>query len=401
MRISFFADNFYPELSGIPDSILITGKELVQRGHQVCYVAPHYGARDYEVVARALPQRPEYLEGMPVFRLPSIPLLRSPTGQSRIALPTGRSFSFLHAFKPDILHTHSPYGAGLEALRAAKMLRVPLVGTNHTPVEEFYRFAPNIARRLDAWYYNHCALITTPYQGLVSRMQEKGFKRPGRAMPNPLELSLFYPARNEEEREHLRAEMGLSGPVVIYSGRLASEKRVDVLLHAIKLLVPKFPSLTLLVTGLGIEAHSLHTLAQELDIEGRVRFTGFVPQDELARYYRAADVFAIMSTADSQSLSLMQAYATGIPAVCADSRGLHDYTPSDCGFLVEPGNHHTLAGKLKLLLNDSALRERMGKAAATFVKTFSPEKIVTEWEKIYRDAIVRNLSLKTASVQSG
>lgn len=400
MRIAFFADNFYPELSGISDSILITGTELVRRGHRVCYVAPRYSARDYEVVARALPEEPEYIKGMPVVRLPSVRLLRSPTGQSRIALPTGRSFSFLRAFKPDIIHTHSPYGTGLEALRIAKKFGVPLVGTNHTPVEEFYRFAPSIARRLDAYYYNHCAYITAPYQALITSMQQKGFKRSGKAIPNPVELPLFYPVQNEDEKDALRKDMGLAEPVVIYSGRIASEKRIDVLLHAVKLLTPHFPSLSLLITGLGVEHHNLRILAHQLAIEKWVHFTGFVPPDELARYYRASDAFVIMSTADSQSLSLMQAYATGVPAVCARSKGLPDYTPSDCGFLVEPGDHRALAEKLKLLLNDDALRERMGKAAVTFAKTLSPEKIAKEWEEIYRNTIDRNLSLENASVQS-
>jgi len=195
--------------------------------------------------------------------------------------------------------------------------------------------------------------------------------------------------------------MGLAEPVVIYSGRIASEKRIDVLLHAVKLLTPHFPSLSLLITGLGVEHHNLRILAHQLAIEKWVHFTGFVPPDELARYYRASDAFVIMSTADSQSLSLMQAYATGVPAVCARSKGLPDYTPSDCGFLVEPGDHRALAEKLKLLLNDDALRERMGKAAVTFAKTLSPEKIAKEWEEIYRNTIDRNLSLENASVQSG
>ena len=102
MRIAFFSDNFYPELSGISDTITITGCELKKRGHDICFVAAHYSAKDYAVANRQAPKSPadDTVEGMPIVRLPSLPLPFSPTGQSRFALPFGGSFKFLKEFKP-------------------------------------------------------------------------------------------------------------------------------------------------------------------------------------------------------------------------------------------------------------------------------------------------------------
>ena len=65
-----------------------------------------------------------------------------------------------------------------------------------------------------------------------------------------------------------------------------------------------------------------------------------------------------MSTAETQSLSLMQAYASGTPALAARSRGLVDYTPEGCGFLIEPGNVTELADNIAVLLSDHDLRQR-------------------------------------------
>ena len=385
MRIAFFSDNFYPELSGITDTIITTGKELKKRGHKVVYICPRYSPQDYAVGKRQYPikKNDDTIDGMPIVRLPSMPMPLSPTGQSRFAFPIGSSFSFLDSFKPQVIHTQSPYGTGWEALRAAARYHVPLVGTNHTAIEDFVPFGMRgIMRWYDAWYYNHCDFVTTPYAALLRRMGEKGFHKPGRAVANPAELQAFEPATPEEKSEHKRS-FGLVGPVVLYAGRLGVEKRVDVVVRAIALLVKDFPTITLVATGHGAAESGLKKLAQKLGIGRRVKFTGFLSRSTLPNVYKTADVFAMMSTSDSQSIALMQAYSSGVPAVCARARGLPDYTPKEAGFLVEPGDHKALAEKLKLLLNDSYLRERMGAAAAGYVKKFSPKKIATEWEQIY------------------
>lgn len=387
MRIAFFSDNFYPELSGITDTIIMTGKELKKRGHEVCYIGPYYSPKNYLKAGLQYPNNNEddAIDGMQIMRLPSLPVPFSPTGQSRFALPVGKSIQRLTAFKPDIIHTQSSYGVGLEALRVSRLLHVPLVGTNHTAVEDFFPLQ-SIMRAYDSWYYNHCEFVTTPYSGLITRMREKGFKKPARAVANPVELVAFTPT-TPKERDEYKNSFGLLWPVILYVGRLGVEKNVDVILHAVALLVKKFPTLTFVITGHGAAEDRIKKLVQKLAIGRHVHFTGFLSRAMLPHVHKTADVFAMMSTSDSQSIALMQAYASGIPAVCARARGLPDYTPSDCGFLVEPGDCHALAEKLSLMLSDDALRERMGKAAAEYAKRFATGIIAKEWEGVYRDVL--------------
>ncbi len=390
MRIAFFSDNSYPELSGIADTILITGRELKKRGHEIVYVGPHYSPTDYAVAGRTYPKTPadDQVDGMRFVRLPSVPLPFSPTGQSRFAFPLGASYSHLHAFKPDLIHTNSPYGVGWEARSAAKRFNIPLIGSNHTAIEDFLPLQ-SIARRYDARYYNHCSFVSAPYEKLLTRMREVGFRNRSRAVSNPVRLDVFTPVSAGEKTAAKRA-LGLTGPVLLTSGRLAVEKNVHLALRGLALLVPNFPTCTLIMTGHGSEEARLRSLATTLGIEKNVRFTGFIEKEQLVQVYAAADVFAFMSTSDSQSIALMQAYASGIPAVCARARGLPDYTSPEVGFLVEPGDHQALAEKLKLLLDDDALRERMGAAAHAFVKKLAPEKIADEWEQIYASAIAEH-----------
>jgi glycosyltransferase involved in cell wall biosynthesis len=241
-------------------------------------------------------------------------------------------------------------------------------------------------RAYDAWYYNHCSFVSAPYNGLIARMREKGFTKPGRAVANPVDLSAFSPATPLEREEHRRS-FGVTGPVVLYVGRLGVEKRLDVILRGIALLKEELPALTFVMTGHGAAEERLRALARELHIEKNVRFTGFLSRATLPHVYKAADVFAMMSTSDSQSLALMQAYASGMPAVCARARGLPDYTPSSCGYLVAPGDYRALAEKLSLLLRNDSMRARMGEAGRTFSKQFSPDTIAREWEDRYRGVL--------------
>jgi glycosyltransferase involved in cell wall biosynthesis len=120
-----------------------------------------------------------------------------------------------------------------------------------------------------------------------------------------------------------------------------------------------------------------------LGIGKQVRFVGFVPPEKLEQLYCTAEVYAIMSTAETQSLSLMQAFANGVPAVAAAARGLVDYCPPQCGYQVAPGDIEALAERLIELLQNKPLREQMGIAGVEFVKKFSPTHVAEEWEVIY------------------
>ena len=392
MRIAFFSDNFYPEISGISDSIITLGETLAARGHAIAYVGPKYSTKDYARAKRS--KEPQELEQFAIKRIPSIRFPGgSPTGQGRIALPFGFSKKFIEEFKPDIIHVQSPYGLGIEALMTARKFHIPFVGTNHTPVEDFMSYSPirgnavvKAVCRYVSWYYNHCQYITTPSNDLLNTMRTQGLKIDGRAQPNPLELKDFNPAPADEKQE-LKTGFGFSGPVILYSGRLAPEKHVDVIIRSLVHVVSQRPDTKLVVTGHGSAELELRKLAKNLHLENNVVFAGFVEKPRLIQLYKATDIFVIMSTAETQSLSLMQAFASAVPACAANARAFKEYVPPECGFLIEPGDDTALASKLKYLLDNDSVRENMGKAGVHFVEQFSTHIVADAWEKIYSEAI--------------
>ncbi len=388
MRIAVFTDSFHPELGGIQDSIVSTARALGERGHQVVIYAPRAAPQDYRVAG--LPAREVELgDQVRVRRLFAVPVPGS-TGQSRLLLPTGRRWRELAPWRPDVLHTHTFLGAGWEALNAARHLRIPLVGTNHWAVGEFSMYVPFAARLFArrsiaavTRYYNRCTFVTGPSRSVLDEMLSAGLHPPCRVVSNPIDTALFRPA-TPAQRCVLKRALGFSDATILYAGRLAIEKNIDVLIRALARVAPQIPTAMLALAGHGTARDRLEQLARELGVAHQVRFLGTLDKTALADAYRAADVFALASTSETQSMVLLQAMSSGLPAVGARWRALPEYITDGTGLLAEPGNHEDFAAQLVTVLRQQPwLRTRMGEDAARAAQRCAISEVVAAWEEIY------------------
>lgn len=385
MRIAMFSDNFYPELSGISDSIMTTGRELARRGHEIAYYAPHYSAKDYQ--AMHLPNVTTIGPGTSIHRLPSMRFI-SGTGTSQAAIPLLASYPSLRRFNPDIIHFHHIFGAGLEAVFESRLLKKPLVETNHTPILEFFKYSPiqanwfkNVILHYDSWMYNRANFVSSPTRLIFESMKYTNSGIPHRAVSNPIDTDEFRPVEHQKKNGHPFT--------ILYAGRLAEEKKIDVVIRAAALARKKIPAIRVIVVGRGAHEAPLRSLARELGMENCVTFTGFVPSAHLPRYYAQSDVFAIMSTAETQSIVAMQALACAIPVIAADAWGFKEYITPAVGFLVSPDDVDGVAEKIIYLHDHPRERIQMGNDGQRYVAQFSIATIATIWETIYKDVIAR------------
>jgi 1,2-diacylglycerol 3-alpha-glucosyltransferase len=387
VRIVIFTDSFYPELGGIQDSISAMCRGLGGRGHEIRVCAPVAGPRDY--VIAGLPRREIELGGnVVVQRLFALPAPSS-TGQSRLVLPTGQRWRALVGLRPDIVHSHTFLGAGWEAVRTAQRLRVPLIGTNHWAVGEFADYVPvpaSLFHRISvgavARYYNQCDLVTGPSRCVIEELHASGLRRPRSVVSNPIDTVNFC-AVPPAERVRLKNALGFSKATVIYAGRLAVEKRIDVLIQALISLRREFPDVMLVLAGHGTGRHKLESLRHNLGVAPHVKFLGTLDAATLANAYRAADVFATASTSETQCMALLQAMSVGLPAVGARWRALPEYIPEGAGLLADPGKAADFADKLGAVLRKPSLREDMGRRARRFAEGFSLAVVLDRWEEIY------------------
>jgi 1,2-diacylglycerol 3-alpha-glucosyltransferase len=271
MRIAFFSENFYPELSGVSDSIILLARELSRQGHMIRFYAPWYPARDYHKIHTDA-HTSIFGKGIDIVRLPSSPYPTG-TGQGRLVVPLGWALRSLHRWRPDIIHVQQSYGVGLEAVLASRVLRVPLIGTVHESTSEFVYHSPiqgvivtRLLLRYASWFYNRCRYVTAPSSFLFSQMISNGFHRPHRALSNPIDVDRFHPA-DASQRALLRERFDIRGPAIIYAGRLAPEKHVDTCLRAFARTLKQVPDATLLISGYGSSEWALKELAKNLSIE--------------------------------------------------------------------------------------------------------------------------------------
>lgn len=385
MRIAIYSDFFYPELSGITDTIITTSKELARRGHKINFFVPKYCEEDYKKVS--CEGEINLHENITVTRFSSLHYPTG-TGQGRMVIPNALRAHKLSKFNPDLIHAQVIAGVGIEALIDSKILRKPLVGTNHTPIVEFLKYVPlkgrfikNFITKYDVWYYNQCKFVSSPCQQIFDEMEKLGFKAPHQVVPNPLDAHLFEPSK---EKDKLKKELGFGKYSLLYTGRLAKEKNIDLGIIAVSKLKNKIPDITYVIAGRGSEEENLRNMAKELGVEKNVIFFGYIKNEkEYARIYQASDVFLMMSTAETQSIAAMKALACGSPVLAANAWGLKDYINNENGFLIKPGDIDELTEKIEILYNNSELREKLGAGGVRFAEKLSISNVGDIWENIY------------------
>lgn len=385
MKIAIFSDNFHPELSGIADSTLETGTHLARRGHRVVFVAPRYGAKEYAVRGTA-PEQPVPGPQAAVVRLPSFPF-GGANGQGRVVLPFRRALRRL-PFRPDIVHVNLPFGVGIEGLMTAHAFGVPLVGTDHTPIKEFVRYSPirgSLVERcivgFNARFYRRCDFVSSPCRVILDELGRRGLKAPVRKISNPIRYAEFAGA---PDAAPMKKRFGFGPTTVLYAGRLAPEKHVDVVLRAVAEAVRLGTGVDLAIMGRGPQEDALRKLAAELGIGHLVHFLGFVPRESMPGIFAATEMFAVMSTAESQCMAAMNALAAGKPLIAADALGLGEYAREGRQTRVPPGSVAGAARAIVRLSGSPETRTACGKAGQEMVRAFAPETIAEEWESIYR-----------------
>lgn len=285
----------------------------------------------------------------------------------------------------DLLHLHSN-GLLIEAAASwAYQHNVPYVLTLYgTEIWHYTKRRPiDFFRRA----YMHARAVTFYSRRLMERAQELGLDRPG--------LSVIYPAvsesfaeRDPQTRASLKRELGVREPrLVVNVKRLHELAGQTYLLDAFAALGRA--DVRLVICGTGSLRESLEHQAKTIGIADRVTFAGLVPNDEVARYTAAADVFALPSLLEALPTVAVEALASGTPVVSADHPGgleLHELFEDDVT-VVPRRDVPTLARALGEAL--SAGRRTRPHTADVLTRLFRPPAIAAQYERLYRDMLGR------------
>lgn len=386
MKILIAGDTFYPDLNGCAYFTHRLALSLVERGHQVRVIAP---SRTF---------RSEWSErrGVKVFGVWSLPTIHY--ADFRFCLPwfiQKPIARVMQEFKPDVVHVQGHFMVGRTVVKVAKEMKLKVMGTNHFMPENLLPYL-HLPHRAEEWLkrlawndfrtiFETLDSVTSPTQTAVDLVKQYGFSAPIQALSNGIDLKRFRPGQNAatlKERYQLPNK-----PVMLYVGRLDTEKNVDLILRALAQVDPAVAP-HFLIGGKGFETKRLKALAQTLGLNDRVTFAGFVPDEELPFLYNAADAFVIAGTAELQSLVTLEAMASGLPVIGVDAMALPELVhDQENGYSFPPGDEARLAQAIRDLFSDEEQRKKMGQKSLEIVQAHSIDKVMATFESLYRQML--------------
>ncbi len=262
-------------------------------------------------------------------------------------------FLLYHAVRPvvervqrergfELIDAHYFYPDGVAAAMLGRRLDVPAVitarGTDVNLIAQ-HRFP----RRMIRWAARRAAAVVAVSQALKDKLAALGVE-PERihVLRNGVDLELFH----AEERDKLRAELGLHRPTLLSVGNLLGFKGHGLVIEALALL----PECGLVVAGDGPDRAAFEALARQCGVAERVRFVGSLAQQDLRRYYGAADALVLASSREGWPNVLLEAMACGTPVIATAVGGVPEIVTSrDAGILVKERSARALAHAVREL----------------------------------------------------
>jgi len=307
-------------------------------------------------------------------------------------------------------HLHTPHSLGIWKRR---QMESDFPG-DAAKFEKQYNFAKRIHHERLLYESAHLVLATTPPQLelLVGDYEVPAVKC--RMIPPGYDDNRFFPVSEATERS-LRQRFGFTGPVVMALGRLARNKGYDLLIQAFQLVAQRNQEVTLYLAVGGTNLTTLEesilgelkALVVQLDLNDRVRFGSFIADDQLADYYRAADVFVLSSRYEPFGMTAIEAMACGTPTVVTVHGGLYRaVTFGRHALYADPFDREDLGIMIYKVLKHPRLRARLSrmgahKARSLFTWTGIAQQLValverratesfalgdTDWDEPWNDA---------------
>ena len=294
-----------------------------------------------------------------------------------------------HELKYDFINSHY-WDAGVAGQHLSEVLGVPHVHTPHSlglwkkrqmesdypggaaKFEKQYNFTTRIHQERLLYESAHLVLATTPPQLELLQNDYEVPPEKCRMIPPGYDDNRFFPVSEATERA-LRQKLGFHGPVVMAIGRLARNKGYDLLLQAFQLVAQRHPQATLYLALGGTSLTpveekilgGLKNLVGELGLNDRVRFGNFIPDDLLADYYRAADVFVLSSRYEPFGMTAIEAMACGTPTVVTVHGGLYRaLTFGRHALYADPFDREELGIMICKVLKHPRLRARLARMGA-------------------------------------
>lgn len=377
LRIAVVTETYPPEINGVAMTLGRFVRALQDREHQVQLIRPRQSAED-------LPRDESNLEQ--VLR-PGVPIPRY--AGLRMGLPAKSTLRRIWSLKrPDVVHVVTEGPLGWSALAAANTLRIPVATDFHTNFHSYSRhyglgwLKKPIAAYLRK-FHNQARVTMVPSLTIRRDLESAGFRNL-EVVARGVDTQLFDPARRSQD---LRAAWGVpeQGLAVLYVGRIAPEKNLELLVRAFRAMARVCPDARLILVGDGPELAALKTAHPDFVCCGARR------GEDLACHYASADAFLFPSLTETFGNVLLEAMASGLPTVGFDYAAAAEHVRHGFNGLKAPyGNAGEFLAQSLRLTEDADLRRSLGREARSTALNLSWQHIFGRLEDIFMDIVRTN-----------
>jgi glycosyltransferase involved in cell wall biosynthesis len=382
-------DSYKPYISGITNYVELNKRYLEMAGHDVFVFT--FGDLDYK-------------DGEPrIIRSPGLPL--ADTGFYLSMRYTRDAKKLLQTM--DVVHVHHPFLSGRLALRYCRPLHIPIVYTNHTRydlyAQTYFSIMPEeiSTSMLQAYMPSFCdatELVIAPSKGMERVLRELKVESRIEVVPNGVDLKRFNDAKPLSRIDFGYKEDDI---ILVYAGRLALEKNLPFLFKSFAGIAQAISNVHLLVIGSGVQQYDeeIKSLAGELRLAERIKFTGRVQYDQLPAYLAMCDAFVTASVTEVHPLSVIEAMAAGLPVMGIHSVGVGDTIEDGVSGFLATHDLPAFTAKLTRLCLDLNLRAQMSasarKASQTYAIERTTQQMLNHYEKLVRESHPRKSSWRT------
>jgi glycosyltransferase involved in cell wall biosynthesis len=289
----------------------------------------------------------------------------------------------IRKFNPNILHIVSPFGFTLQGVQIARQLGIPVVASYHTDIPGFAEYWGLGALSSGLWAYfrwvhNQADITFVPTHFTQRQIEAQGFKRV-RIWGRGVDTTLYSPTRRSEAWRDRLSDEHPDMPIMLYTGRLAPEKRIELLLPVIQSL----HGVRLAIVGDGPQRSQL----EKLFAGTPTIFTGYLHGLELAQAYASADIFTFTGAKETFGNVILEAMASGLPVIAPNSGGVIEHIQDGVNGLLYPvGEERALTKTVEHLVHNPGLRQAMAKAAYEYSQHLSWEDIMRHLVDNYQEA---------------
>ncbi len=275
----------------------------------------------------------------------------------------------------------TPGPLGLAGLLAARLLGLRTSGIYHTDFPQYVRcltkdeMLEQATWRYMQWFYGGMDTIYVPSECYRRQLTDNGFDPAKlRVLPRGVDMDRFTPAKRDPA---FWGRFGLNGNLkLLYVGRISREKNLQTLIDAFRFVRTSTPNVDLVIVGDGPDREALE--AQTVD--GNIAFTGFLHGDDLARAYASADLFVFPSATDTFGNVVLEAHASGLPAIVSTQGGPAEIVSrNQSGLAVDVRTPAPMCAAIRELVWDAPRRREMGERALQTAQQQRWEQVVEQF----------------------